>query len=74
MFYYSLVYSRIQYGIILWGSTCKSVLRELKVGLNDIVRTITGSRKFDHFLPLFKQLKLLKSHDIYQLVLGKFMY
>ena len=42
--------------------------------LNNIVRTITGSRKFDHVTLLFKQLKLLKLHDIYQLVLGKFVY
>ena len=41
--------------------------------LNNIVRTITGSRKFDYVTPLFKQLKLLKLHDIYQLELGKFM-
>ena len=73
MLYYSLVYSRIQYGIILWGSTFKSVLRELEVRLNHIVRTI-GSRKFDHVTSPFKQLKLLKLHDIYQLELGKFMY
>ena len=57
--YYSLVYSRIQCRIILRGSTFKSVLRELEVTLNNIVRTITGSRKFDHVTPLFKQLKLL---------------
>ena len=75
MLCYSLVRSRIQYGIILWGSTSfKLVLRELKVRLNNIVRTITGSRKFDHVTPLFKELKLLKLHDIHQLELGKFMY
>ena len=77
MLYYSLVYSRVQYGIILWGSTFKSILRELEVRLNNrpIVRTITGNWKFDHVTPLFKQLKLLKLHDdIYQLELGKFMY
>ena len=42
--------------------------------LNKIVRTITGSRKFDHVTPLFKQLKLLKLQDIYQLELRKFLY
>ena len=74
MLYYSLEYSRIQYGIILWGSTLKSVLRELIGRLNNIVRTITGSRKFDIVTPLLKQLKLLKLHDTNQLELGKFMY
>ena len=66
--------SRIQCGIILQGFTFKSVERELEVRLKNIVRTITGSRKFDHVTPLFKKLKLLKLYDIYQLHLGKFVY
>ena len=65
MLYYSLVFSQIQNGIILQGSTFKSVLRELEVRLNNIVRTIKGSRKFDHVTLLFKQLKLLKLHRNY---------
>ena len=44
------------------------------VRLNNVVRTITGNRKFDHVSPLFEQLKLRKLHDIYQLELGKFAY
>ena len=71
---YSLACSRIQYGIILWGSTFKSVLRELEARLNNIVRTVTGCRKFDLVSALFKQLKLLKLPDIYQLKLRKFIY
>ena len=57
MLYYSLVYSRIHYEIILWGFTFKSVLNDLEVRLNNIVRTIIGSRKFDHVTPLFQQLR-----------------
>ena len=50
-------------------------MRELEVRINNIVvRTIADSRKFDHVTPLFKQRKLVKLHDIYQLELGKFMY
>ena len=64
--YYSLVHHRIQYGIILWGSTFKSVLRELEVRINNIVWTTTGRRKLDHVTPLIKQPKLLKLNDIYQ--------
>ena len=74
MLYCSRVYSRIQYGIVLRGFTFRSVVRELEARLNNIVRTVTGSRIFDHGPPLFKQLKLLKLRDIYPLESGKFMY
>ena len=72
--YYSMVHSRVQYGITLWGSTFHSTLRELEVQLNDIVRTMTGRRKFDHASLLYKNLSLLKLQDIYKLELAKFMY
>ena len=73
--YYSMVglHSRVQYEIILWGSTFHSTLRELEVRLNDIVRTMTSRRKFDHVSPLHKYLSLLKLQDIYKLELAKFM-
>ena len=64
----------MQHGIILWGFNFLSTLRELEVGLNDIVLTMTGRRKFDHVSPLYKNLSLQKSQDIYKLELAKFMY
>ena len=64
--YFSMVHNRVQYGIILWGSTFHSTLRELEVRLNDIVRTMIGRRKFDHVSPLYKNLSLLKLQDIYK--------
>ena len=42
--------------------------------LNDIVRTMTGRRKFDHVSPLYKSLSLLKLRDSYKLELANFMY
>ena len=42
--------------------------------LNNIVRIMTWSRKFDHVSILYKQLKLLKLEDIYKLELSKFMH
>ena len=62
--YYSMVRSRVQYGIILWDSIFQSTLRELEMRLNDIVRTMTGIQKFDHVSPLYKNLSLLKLYDI----------
>jgi len=41
MIYYAFTYSRVQYGITIWGTAAKTKLREIEVRLNNIVRTIT---------------------------------
>ena len=62
---YSLIYGRIQYGIVTWGTANKTVLQELNVKLNNIVRTITYSSKYCPVTCLNKLLKFLKLDDIY---------
>ena len=52
----------------------KSALRELEVRLNNSVRTITCSRKLYRVTTLFKQLKLLNLHHIYQQELGNTLF
>ena len=74
LLYYSLIYSRVQYGIILWGTATYTRRKEIVLRLNNIARIMTWSRKFDHVSILYKQLKLLKLEDIYQLELSKFMH
>ena len=37
---YSFIYSRLQYGIIVWGTATKNYLSEISVRLNYIIRTI----------------------------------
>ena len=74
MIYYSLIYCRIQYGIVTWGTANKTVLQELNVKLNNIVRTITYSSKYCPVTCLYKLLNFLKLDDIYRLELAKFMY
>ena len=63
--YYSLIYSRIQYGIVTWGTANKTVLQELNVKPNNIVRTITYSSKYCPWTCLDKLLNFLKLDDIY---------
>jgi len=41
MLYYSFVYSRVNYGITIWGTINQNKLREVETKMNDIVRTIT---------------------------------
>ena len=74
LLYYSLIYSRVPYGIILWGTAIYTRQKEIVLRLNNIVRIMTWSRKFDHVSILYKQLKLLKLEDIYKLELSKFMH
>ena len=74
LLYYSLIYSRVQYGIILWGTATYTRQKEIVRRLNNIVRIMTWSRKFDHVSILYKELKLLKLEDIYKLELSKFMH
>ena len=74
MLYFSLVYSRIQYGITLWGTSAKSYMREINVRLNNVVRSMTYSKKYSHVSQLYKHLNLLKLNDIYKFELAKFMY
>ena len=72
--YYSLIYSRIQYGIVTRGTANKTVLQDLNVKLNNIVRTITYSSKYCPVTCLYKLLNFLKLDNIYRLELAKFMY
>ena len=74
MLYYSLIYSRIQYGIVTCSMANKTFMQELNVKLNNIVRTITHSSKYCPVTSLYKALNFLKLDDIYLLELAKFVY
>ena len=72
--YYSLVYSYLQYFILVWSSTYPTYLRRLVLLQNGIVIVIS-KKGFDALTdPLFKNLMILKLEDIYSLHLGKFMF
>ena len=74
--YYSFVYPHLLYGILTWGSACKSIIKTLQVIGNKILRIISkvtheSAVKNDF---LFHSLNILKIRDIYKLELAKFMY
>ena len=71
MLYYSLIYSRIQYVKVTWGTVNKIHMQELNVKLNNIVRT---SSKYCLVTSSYKTLNFLKLDDIRLLQLAKFMY
>ena len=74
MLYHTLVYSKIQYGIMVWATANKTSLGVVKVKLNKILRIILSCSKFTPISTLSKALNFLYLDDIYLLELAKFMY
>ena len=62
--YYSLVYSYLQYCILVWSSTYPTYLRRLVLLQNGIVIVISKEGFDAHTDPLFKNLMILKLEDI----------
>ena len=58
---------------MIWGIMI-GISVELSVRLNNIICTITFSKKSSHITNHYKNLNLLKLNDIYKLELAKFMY
>ena len=79
--YYSLIYSHIVYGIQVWGSACDTELNKILTVQKKAVRLLT---KNDHYPlipgplvstnPLFKDLQILKVHDVFKLHVAKFIF
>ena len=69
MLYYSLVNSHILYGILVWGSTNHSILQQLHVLQNKIIRIICNVSKNEHAKnnTFYHDSKLLKVKNMYHL-------
>ena len=76
MLYYSLLNSPIIYGILVWGSTNLSILQQLQILQNKIIRIICNVSKNEHVKnnTMYHELKVLKVKDMYHLEAAKFMY
>ena len=73
LLYHSQINSKLQYGIIVWGTTFKTHLSELNVRINRIFRASSSSYLYTLMSSLYKKLNLLKL-DLYNVKLGKFMH
>ena len=71
---YNLVYSRIQYDILTWGTATKLLTKKIEVRLNRTIRIAKVSSIYTPINTMYKQLNILKILGIYYLELGKFMY
>ena len=66
--YFGLIYSRVQYGIISWGTAARTYLKTIQTRLNHIPRAITFSNIRTSVTSLDKNLNFfLKLDDIYKL-------
>ena len=68
--YNSLILPHLQYGLLLWGHNIKELIPIQKAA----IRIIHKSKFRAHTEPLFKNLKLLKLQDMYNLSAAKFYY
>ena len=74
LLYHSLINSKLQYGIIVWGATFKTYLSEVNVRINHIIRALSSSKLYTPMSSLYKKLNLLKLEDLYKVELVKLMY
>ena len=62
--YLSLVYPHLLYCISIWGGTFDTILDKLFISQKKLIRIMTFSHRYVHTDPLFRNLNLLKLHDI----------
>ena len=72
--YCTFILPYINYGILIWGNTCKVYLDKLTKLQKWAIRTISNSHYGSHTQPLFAKHNILKVNDMYSLELVVFMY
>ncbi len=65
--YYAYCFSRISYGIEVYGASSKSYLRKIQVIQNRILKTLYNKDWYTHTNILHKELNLLQIQDIFSL-------
>ena len=72
--YYSLVYSRIQYGVSAWATANETSQEIIRVGLDKILRIMLFRNMYTPISQLYKEFLVLKVENMFQLELAKSMY
>ena len=72
--YCTLVVPYINYGILIWGNTCKTYLDKIFKLQKWAIRTISLEHYRSHTGPLFEKHSILNVFDSFKLELGVFMY
>jgi len=66
MLYYSVVYSRIQYGVIVWGIADDKYQQCICVKLNKILKIILSENIYIPVTNLYRSLGFLKLDEVSQ--------
>ena len=69
-----LILPYLNYGIIIWGDTCKSYIDKLIKLQKWAIRTVSKSHYRSHTQPLFAKNRVLTVTDMHTLDVGVFMY
>ena len=72
--YNSLFSPFLQYGILVWGLTHKTYINPVFLLQKRIIRAMSFEHFTSHSAPIFRDLKILKLHDLFQLNLLSFVY
>ena len=72
--YCTLVLPYVNYGILIWGQSCKTYLDKIHKLQKWVLRIISNSHYRSHSAPLFKKHDILNVYDMYKLEVGVFMY
>ena len=72
--YYSLIHTRLLYGIRLWGNAYQKYICRLEITQKNANRAIAGDNYNVTSSPLFKKLNILKVKDLYDLQIKQFVY
>ena len=72
--YCTLVLPYLNYGILIWGDTCKSYLEKLIKLQKWAIRTVSNSHYRSHTGPICAKYNVLTVTDMHTLELGTFMY
>ena len=72
--YYACIYSRIQYGIEIYGSASKTQLSRLQTMQNKLLKVLTKQNRLYSTDALHRDLKILKVEHIYQQSVLRFVH
>ena len=70
----SLIYSQINYCILIWGSADNTIVEPLFKLQKKAIKIISKSNYLEHTAPLFKSLKLLTVYNVLDLSCISFIY
>ena len=66
--YYALIQPHLLHGLAIWGATFPyDAQKQVQVLQNNAIRVIVGSRKYDLATSSYKNLNILKIHDLCKL-------